>query len=396
MDNPQRKNITLFPGFDQRVSEQGVRTAVGVRGASLSVRRSAGSVQGDLQDPLIALRTGLFGEVQDAFRKVIDYVYYLPDDRHLLADELDTYLKAMHSRGPGQNIRSAALREMEREGLGDLHNALRAAYQQRCALEEELRLVQARVERYGEDLDALKGGTFGTRFRKKRIEALEAALFEAELELIAIEDGIDRSMIALRIELDTAVRDAFEALHRAFDRLMVCKGIWDITSRIDGVGYGSPIEKEVERTQVYFTKKVHDLIETEYPPLHLENANGADIYLYPAFCVLRASETRYAVIDLRDVRMTYEEVDFFELSSHVPGDAEQLYTTWQYTTADGSPDWRFGDNREVPVLAYANLHLTSDSGLNELFMCSNRKSARAFYDAFTRYVALLRTHPGPR
>jgi hypothetical protein len=44
----------------------------------------------------------------------------------------------------------------------------------------------------------------------------------------------------------------------------------------------------------------------------------------------------------------------------------------------GGPDRRFANNRQLPILRYAELKLQSSTGLNELIQTSNVQSADAF------------------
>ncbi len=65
----------------------------------------------------------------------------------------------------------------------------------------------------------------------------------------------------------------------------------------------------------------------------------------------------------------------------VPSDARIADRTWRYVNEDGSPDRRFRDNPELPVVLCGQLHVTSATGLDELFQCSKAGAAGAVAEA---------------
>lgn len=55
--------------------------------------------------------------------------------------------------------------------------------------------------------------------------------------------------------------------------------------------------------------------------------------------------------------------------------------TWRYVNKRGGPDRRFKDKRELPVVLYDDLALSSPSGLNELIQLSRVGPASDFVAA---------------
>lgn len=56
---------------------------------------------------------------------------------------------------------------------------------------------------------------------------------------------------------------------------------------------------------------------------------------------------------------------------------------------DGSRDKRYTDNYQIPVVQYGELHLSSKSGLNEVYMLSNPEPAFNFKIMFDEYKQVL-------
>lgn len=86
----------------------------------------------------------------------------------------------------------------------------------------------------------------------------------------------------------------------------------------------------------------------------------------------KVAAVRYADLDMSDGLTQFIEEDF------VPTDAVRIGRTWRYVNKSGGPDRRFKDNRELPIVRYEELSLTSASGLNELFQFSKPGAAAAF------------------
>jgi predicted RNA-binding Zn-ribbon protein involved in translation (DUF1610 family) len=70
----------------------------------------------------------------------------------------------------------------------------------------------------------------------------------------------------------------------------------------------------------------------------------------------------------------------------VPSDARVVDKTWRYVNKKGGPDRRFNNNREMPIVIYDAVLLTSKSGLRELFQAS-RTGVGANLDAAVKQIA---------
>jgi hypothetical protein len=120
------------------------------------------------------------------------------------------------------------------------------------------------------------------------------------------------------------------------------------------------------------------------------NANGGELFLNPAFVLYFVSQQAFALVDIRDVTLNYNPMSFIEEES-VPSDAELIGHTWKKANKDGSPDRRFANNYQIPILKYADVRLSSQSGLNEAYMISNERLAHAFGEAFANFQSALPT-----
>jgi hypothetical protein len=77
-----------------------------------------------------------------------------------------------------------------------------------------------------------------------------------------------------------------------------------------------------------------------------------------------------------------------------PSDAQQVGTTWRFVNKSGGPDRRFANNRQLPILQYAELKFQSGSGLNEQIQASNVLCAQAFVQGISVMMWAARNSSG--
>ncbi|MGA4792256.1 hypothetical protein [Nocardia sp. AB354] len=117
------------------------------------------------------------------------------------------------------------------------------------------------------------------------------------------------------------------------------------------------------------------------------------LYLLPDRILVRTQRT------FSDVTYSRLDIDWsvsrFIESGRVPRDGKQVDTTWQYANIGGGPDRRFKNNRQIPVMAYDRLTLSSGEGLSWLVDCSRPDSAKQLAAVLRRPPALEVTAPPP-
>jgi hypothetical protein len=85
--------------------------------------------------------------------------------------------------------------------------------------------------------------------------------------------------------------------------------------------------------------------------------------------LLVADGKRFSDVAYADLDAFAKSGRFIETES-VPRDGVQVDTTWQYVNVKGGPDRRYKNNRQLPIMQYGELELTSDTGLSWLLQCS--------------------------
>jgi Protein of unknown function (DUF4236) len=92
---------------------------------------------------------------------------------------------------------------------------------------------------------------------------------------------------------------------------------------------------------------------------------------------------RFSDVSYQALRTLFSPARFIE-SGSVPRDAQQVDTTWRYVNVKGGPDRRFNNNRQIPVMLYGNLELSSQAGLHWLLQASLLPAAEALAEVIAR------------
>lgn len=185
------------------------------------------------------------------------------------------------------------------------------------------------------------------------------------------------------------MRDDFAALSE-------CQRIWDTLERraVNRVVERSAANEAITREPVAFSLNCCDLIQWEQKVPHLPNRTGGDMYVYPGFVLYRASRQAFALIDSREVTLTFRPVRFIEEQT-IPSDTQTVGQAWAKSNKDGSADRRFRGNYQIPIALYGALLFTSRSGLQEVYQCSSPALAERFVDAWNLFRDSL-TSADPR
>lgn len=111
----------------------------------------------------------------------------------------------------------------------------------------------------------------------------------------------------------------------------------------------------------YFTTNV------AIPCLKLSNL---ELYFLPERLLVKRGST-FAAVFYKNLHIDGYTTRFIEDES-VPRDAQVVDHTWQYVNKSGGPDRRFNNNRQLPICAYSEYTLTSDTGIYEVITTSKQ------------------------
>lgn len=97
------------------------------------------------------------------------------------------------------------------------------------------------------------------------------------------------------------------------------------------------------------------------------------LYFFPDRLLIYESG-QVGAVAYDDLSITIGQVKFRE-EDDVPADAQVIGHTWQYVNKDGGPDRRFANNRQLPIVLYAETRLCSASGMNIILESSDPQKA---------------------
>lgn len=362
-----RKRLKVFPGFHINFSKSAMSATIGIKGLSINTGNNGTYLNVNIPG------VGISNRIQLNNRSTEN-----PDPDFTPKTNLLDYSV--------QEIKSYEPEILTSEGLFGLKESILNA-----EIEKRELKIQARKDKIKKILFQILHlfsfiSIFGLFYKgiKSKYE---------EYRELSKESQASYEAFSLRIEftLETPILNDYLVLKKSFDNVSNVDRIWDITTtqNIDRVKSRSAASAAITRERVNFKFTRLDFIDTEYDALYFKNANGADLYLYPGFAVIKElSRKEFGILDLRELKIKHNSQRFLE-TDYLPKDSPIVDRTWTYVNKDGRPDRRFKNNTEIPILQYYELFLLSKSGLNEAFSFSNPDAGRKFCESLANYLTCI-------
>lgn len=222
------------------------------------------------------------------------------------------------------------------------------------------------------------------------ISGIKTKIDEKKEYLADLEQQLQNCVVNVDIHFNDELKPIYNEVVSKFQDMARSEVVWDITSSVynDRAATRSAASAMVARTPVRFNFSDIDVIKSTYSALRLGNKNGGDLYIYPAFVIIRSSQKEFALIDIKDFQFNFTAQQFLEESS-IPRDTKIVGKTWAKVNKNGQPDKRFKENYEIKIVRYGSMDLKSSSGLNESYMISNFEKSEDFSSAFSKYRSLF-------
>ncbi|MEQ1950767.1 SH3 domain-containing protein [Mesorhizobium sp. CN2-181] len=201
-----------------------------------------------------------------------------------------------------------------------------------------------------------------------------------------------RRTSVLYYDLEGEAEIAYRRLAEGFDGLIGCAAKWHIeaggavqtlTAWKRNAGASHLVNKKVTT----LTYNLPAVIKSNVipPALHV----GRQVMFFMPDIVLMQDGSRVGAVKYADLNVRWQDSRFIETEG-VPGDATVVDHTWKHPNKSGGPDRRFRDNRQIPICLYEVMHLTSNTGVNELVEFSKTGLVAAFADGCRKLAALPR------
>ena len=293
---------------------------------------------------------------------------------------------------PGlQPIQSSGTSVLTSEGLTGFKEALGRAQRQYSEVERDRNGAAAQEVIAVEGYRKWQNGWLFKRLMKARFASLSSAAEEATALRKELDDQLELSKLQTQFEMPEGVAHTFSRLVDDFVALSRSQRIWDNTAHraTNKVVERTTASRIIDLKPVSFSLGRCGVIVTNAPVPKMQNANGGDIFLYPGFIVYMVSEVTYALIEYSELNMVMSRTRFHEEAA-VPSDAEQVAITWAKCNKDGTPDRRFNNNYQIPVMQYALFVLQTTRGLNEEYLVSNVAASEAFMRSWHAHLIAIR------
>lgn len=204
--------------------------------------------------------------------------------------------------------------------------------------------------------------------------------------LASMKDELRKTTVIL-YDLEPEVETAYGRLDDAFGVLRSCSRIWHIEARgeVRDRKYHAGASGVVKRKQVSLTTGAPPFVKTnvEVPLVPV----GKQVLAFMPDRLLVFESAAVGAISYSDLNLNVDESQFVE-EEGVPQDATVVGRTWRYVNKKGGPDRRFRDNREIPICAYEQIHMSSSTGLNEVIHVSRRGASAALSEALSSLQGL--------
>lgn len=376
-------------------STRGISATVGARGASVNLSSRGTYLNTGIPGTGLSNRTKIGGTGnRGGNRSQPSYsnqpqIPSQPRQQHLPQNQSGYLPREQQPVEEVGAIRSGATEDMTSASLQQIKNTLIEAFGERQVLLGEIHRAGGALQTASAQLQKLQNSWFARTFRKKKIEETEASVAESQAMFDELQQQLQLCSVQIENRYDAEFEKAVNNLLASFRELLQCRIIWDVTSSV-GIGKTekSAAGSAVRRTPVKFEFTNVAIVDSSQPAMRLQNANGGDLFLYPGFLLYIVNDRDLALIDYKDLRATARRTEFLE-EEQIPPDTRVVGQTWYKVNKNGSPDMRFRDNYQIPVVEYGKIEFLAGGGLNEAYMFSSFEKAEKFAQALTDYQTFL-------
>ncbi|GAQ14660.1 hypothetical protein MODO_2346 [Myroides odoratimimus] len=362
-----RKRIKVIPGVHLNFSKSGISTSVGVRGASMTFGNSGTYLNTSIPPLGIYNRQKLLKSSSNSFQEESNIIEY------------------------SDNIFSADIQEITSQNKQGIKEAIILAQQQRKELKNDLLKINTSYVSSKLKLNLSYILLYGL-IKKTISQNIKEDIKAQKNAIVQTKEQIENCYVRLDIDFDIEIKEKYLKLVETFKKLINSQKIWDVTSAYfqDRVATRSSASTLVKKREVKFLLKSLPEIKSNYEALYFQNANGADLYFYPSFIVMYSSKGDFAIIGFEEISFNQSYVRFTETGT-IPKDSKVIDKTWAKVNKNGSPDKRFKNNYQIPVVKYGEIKLKTKTGLNEEYEFSNYEYTEEFGRAFSEYQQLIKT-----
>jgi stress response protein SCP2 len=177
-------------------------------------------------------------------------------------------------------------------------------------------------------------------------------------------------VVRLSYDLTGETKKAYQCMLESLLSLQNCSEFWRIEAQgepKDGK-YSAEASALIKKSPCTVVKSVPKFIDTNVEIFQIY-CDKLRLCFLPDRLLLYEGK-KVTAIQYADLNIEVSTVEVV-IEGKVPKDGKQVGKVWKYVNKDGSPDRRFANNEELPVMLYGVIKISSPSGLNLYFNCSN-------------------------
>ncbi|GAA4327239.1 hypothetical protein GCM10023115_24900 [Pontixanthobacter gangjinensis] len=359
-----RRRQKIFPGFYVNFSKSGISTTFGPKGFNVNLNQNGAYLNTGVPGTGIYDRKKISGwnsKIINDLRNFEENEIFIPD------------------RFEGE-IKSKTASNLTTNGLIPLKESLIAANNELNSIRKETEIVKSQVSNANTLRVISKIFIIGFI-----IKYFDKNYIEKKDYLQNLKKQIDDCQVDIEIHMDRILDEKYLKLKVAFDELMNCKQIWDITNAVPNQDNRSKASSNITRLPTQIGYRKLPFLNTVYEAMWFQNKNGSDIYIYPGFAAFFDSKKNFGLLELDKLYLTYDYTNFLE-TERIPKDSKIVGETWNKVNKNGTPDLRFKDNFKISIVRYGELTFKSQTGVFEVFNFSDSSKAAYFADEYNNYI----------
>lgn len=195
----------------------------------------------------------------------------------------------------------------------------------------------------------------------------------------------------LQYDLDEETKDKFIGVQNAFAELAKSVRIWRVISEKANWDWkrNAGASSIIKRRRITAGRVNPPFLRTRIKVFGLLLDSMQLLFLPDQVFVFQNG--KYGAVPYNSLQAHTYPTRFIE-SDGVPGDSNIVSYTWQYVRRDGGPDRRFSNNRQIPIVQYGQIELSSQTGMNLHFQVSNLSLAQQFIQILSNYIDFYQSH----
>lgn len=185
--------------------------------------------------------------------------------------------------------------------------------------------------------------------------------------------------VKLEYDFTDEQRTAYEEWHTAWRKLFACDTVYYVPEAYTNSNareHGGA-EKTISEEKVLGMPNLPYYLRTNVPVFSVALNQRESFYIFPdkVFYIHNKNISAY---DITEVSFEADSTNYVTDEVHLPADSKVVGNTWLKVNADGSPDRRYKHNMPCIICEFGKLRISSDTGLDVLFLLSNADNVEQF------------------